>query len=158
MQQTEKNLLKSWDLFMVNPNQTSPHLVPWFMVMKPGKSMEQDRVKALRLISNHSGLKHSVQRQVSPFPTTEYILREINKKSNLFFTCDLLVASTRPGWTRPAPTQLTLFNGTRYKYARAPQGLSLSKYRITYSSFCGVSNIHKQIDDVLGESPVFLEF
>jgi len=111
----------------------------------------------LRFVTDYTGINKWIQRPVHPFPCTADILRQISPRSKYFAKLDAKSGYHQIELTDKA-SHLTTFilPSGRYRYLRAPMGLSASS-----DEFCrrsdtvieGLKWVSKLVDDILVEAP-----
>ncbi|NJL70883.1 MAG: hypothetical protein HC888_04345 [Candidatus Competibacteraceae bacterium] len=125
--------------------------------ISPGFFVEKDGGKGVRLVSDFSHLNKVVDRQVHPFPSTLEMMRSIDPTSKVF--CKL--GAVQGYFQIPLDEEsshLTTFllPSGRYRYLRAPMGLSSSSGAWCQQSdeaISGLEGVTKLVDDILIQAP-----
>jgi transposase InsO family protein len=113
--------------------------------------------KKLRLVTDYSDLNRYVKRPVHPFPSTSDILQNIPSGSTWFCKLDAVHGYFQIPLDRESSMLTTfLLPSGRYRYLRAPMGLSSSGDEFCRRSdevLAGLPWTQKIVDDILVQAP-----
>ena len=116
-----------------------------FFVQKPNGG--------LRLVTDFTGLNRRVQRPTHPFPSSFDIISGLDPDAKVFAKLDALSGYHQVELTEKASFMTTfLLPSGRYRYLRAPMGLSSSSDEFCRRSdavLTGISGMRKLVDDIL---------
>ena len=111
----------------------------------------------VRLVTDFTKLNKFVRRPVHPFPSTVDILRAIGPDAKLFAKLDAVQGYFQIGLDDESSELTTFLLPTgRYKYTRAPMGLSASSDEWCARSdaaLAGLPGVQKLVDDILVSAP-----
>jgi hypothetical protein len=111
----------------------------------------------VRLVTDFTGLNKYVQRPVHPFPTASEIVNSIPATAKWFAKVDAVKGYFQIPLDEEARSlTTTLLPSGRYRYARAPMGLSCSSDEFcsrTDMALQGLEGVQKIVDDILIHAP-----
>ena len=144
--QLVENLLKSGIIVKVNDNEPTPWVSPGFFVPKPSG-------KGVRLVTDYRELNKYIKRPIHPFPSARDCLKKIPHSARVFCKLDCLHGYFQLALD-PQSSYLTTFllPSGRYRYVRAPMGMSASSDGFCYASDAMLEGLQfavKIVDDIL---------
>ena len=142
--QVISDLLKKQVIIMVN--KPTPWYAPGFFVPKPNGT-------SVRLVTDYTKLNKFVNRPIHPFPSATEIIQSIPEDANFFTILDTVHGYFQLALDKESSYLTTfLIPSGRYRYLRAPMGLSSSSDELChYSDFVieGCKFAKKIVDDIL---------
>ena len=113
--------------------------------------------KDLRLVVDYTGLNKYVQRPIHPFPATKDIINQLPSNGKYFATLDAIQGYHQIELSEESSRKTTfLLPSGRYRFLRAPMGLSASSDEWCYRSdkvIEGLQGVQKIVDDILVSAP-----
>ena len=117
--------------------------------------------KRVRLVTDYSRLNQWVRRPVHPFPSSRDIIRSIPPDARYFAKLDLVHGYFQVELDEPSSFLTTfLLPSGRYRYLRAPMGLSSSSDEFcsrTDVAIAGIPDCNKIVDDILTWSSLLVK-
>ena len=145
-EQLVKKLLKSGIIVKVNDNEPTPWVAPGFFVPKP-------HGKGVRLVTDYREINKFIKRPIHPFPSARDCLKRIPHTAKVFASLDCLHGYFQLALEEESSFLTTfLLPSGRYRYVRAPMGLSASSDGFCFASDAmleGLDFAVKIVDDIL---------
>ena len=141
-----QSLLDANIIKRVSDNEPTPWVAPGFFVPKPNG-------KGVRLVTDYRAINKFIRRPIHPFPSARDCLKKIPHTAKVFAKLDCLHGYFQLALDKESSYLTTfLLPSGRYRYVRAPMGLSASS-----DGFCFASDVMleglpfavKIVDDIL---------